>query len=270
MTTTGVEQRGRLLGKRTIVTGAGNGIGQAAAKLFAAEGAMILAVDRDGPAVAATVAAITQAGGTAIAYEADVATESGAAGYVARAVEAFGGLDAVHANAGIGGGRVPLLEQTAELWQELLRVNLIGPFLAIKYTIPHLTRQGKGAIVCTSSVAGFRAGAAGSAYSASKAGIINLVQTTACSLHGAGIRVNAVCPGPVETEMTRPSFALARERGYHDELKLLNPLQRFGTPEEIAAVALFLLSDDSSFINGQAVVADGGWSSSLPFAVKRT
>lgn len=274
MTTTGGSARqGRLHGKRTIVTGAGSGIGRAAATLFAAEGAMVLAVDRVEATLKETVDSITGNGGTAVAFPADTATETAVAAFVARAIEIFGGLDTVYANAGIsgfGGCGTPLLEQSVELWQEVLRINLIGPFLAIKHAAPHMSRQGKGAILCTSSAAGFRAGAGSSAYSASKAGIINLVQTAACALQGTGIRVNAICPGPIETDMTKPSFERARDLGYDDKLKQLNPLRRFGLPEEVAAIALFLVSDESSFINGQAIAVDGGWSSSLPFAVQRT
>jgi NAD(P)-dependent dehydrogenase (short-subunit alcohol dehydrogenase family) len=260
---------GRLAGKRTIVTGAGSGIGRASAKKFAAEGAMVLAVDRAKAAVAATVGEIARAGGKAIAVAADVGAEADVEGFISRAVEAFGGLDAIYANAGISGGLVPLAEQTVEHWQEVLRVNLIGAFLAIKHAAPLMVKQRAGSIICTASVAGLRANAGGNPYSASKAGVISLVQTAANSLYGTGVRVNAICPGLIETGMTQPIFERARERGTHEKIGQLNPLTRYGNPEEIAAVAAFLASDEASYVNGQAIPVDGGLSSTHPFTVPR-
>jgi NAD(P)-dependent dehydrogenase (short-subunit alcohol dehydrogenase family) len=200
---------------------------------------------------------------------ADAGAEADVRAFVARAIEAFGGLDVVYANAGISGGLVPFFEQTVELWQELLRVNLIGPFLAIKHAAPHMARQGKGSIICTASVAGMRANGSGHPYSASKAGIISLVQTAASSLTGSGVRVNAVCPGLIETGMTRPLFDHARARGTEVKIGQLNPLLRHGEPAEVAAVALLLASDEGSYVNGQAIPVDGGLSSSLPFVMQR-
>jgi NAD(P)-dependent dehydrogenase (short-subunit alcohol dehydrogenase family) len=262
-------QGGRLAGKRTIVTGAGSGIGRASAKKFAAEGAMVLAVDREKAAVDATVKEIASAGGNVIAVAADVGVEAEVEGFISRAVDAFGGLDAIYANAGISGGLVPLAEQTVELWQEVLRVNLIGAFLAIKHAAPLMVKQRAGAIICTASVAGLRANAGGNPYSASKAGVISLVQTAANSLYGTGVRVNAICPGLIETGMTQMIFERARTRGTHEKIGQLNPLTRYGNPEEIAAVAAFLASDEASYVNGQAIAVDGGLSSTHPFTVPR-
>ena len=260
---------GRLSGKHTIVTGAGSGIGRASARRFAAEGAAVLAVDRDQEAVDTTVEEIRAAGGKAIAVAADVGAEAEVEAFIARAVDAFGGLHAIYANAGISGGLVPLAEQTVELWQEVLRVNLIGAFLAIKHSVPHMIKQGAGSIVCTASVAGLRANAGGNPYSASKAGVISLVQTAANSLYGTDIRVNAICPGLIETGMTRTIFDRARERGTHEKIGQLNPLTRYGRPDEIAALAAFLASDEASYVNGQAIAVDGGLSSTHPFTVPR-
>jgi NAD(P)-dependent dehydrogenase (short-subunit alcohol dehydrogenase family) len=260
---------GRLQGKRAVVTGAGSGIGRASARLFAAEGAALLIVDKAAPAVEETAAQIRTAGGKVTALAANAGVEGEVRGFIDKAVRDLGGLDVVYANAGISGGLVPLFEQTVEMWQEILRVNLIGPFLAIRHAAPHMIEQGKGAIVCTASVAGLRANAGGHPYSASKAGVISLVQTAANSLAGTGVRVNAICPGLIETGMTQPIFERARERGTEARIGQLNPLQRHGEPEEIAAMALFLASDDASYVNGQAIAVDGGLSSTHPFARPR-
>jgi len=151
----------------------------------------------------------------------------------------------------------------------VLRVNLIGPFLAIKHAAPHMISRGKGSIVLTASVAGLRANAGGHPYSASKAGVISLAQTSANSLAGTGVRVNAICPGLIETGMTKPVFDRARSKGTEDRIGQLNPLKRAGVPEEIAGAALFLASDDASYVNGQAIVVDGGLSSSHPIVISR-
>jgi|694.fasta_scaffold106901_2 NAD(P)-dependent dehydrogenase (short-subunit alcohol dehydrogenase family) len=255
----------RLAGKRAIVTGAGSGIGRASARLFAAEGATVLAVDKNIESVSETVAMIVADGGKAIAAAADVGNETDVQALVARAVAELGGLEVFYANAGISGGDVPMSEQTVAQWQEVLRVNLIGPFLALKHAGAHMAAQGRGSIICTASVAGLRANAGGNPYSASKAGVVSLVQTGANTYWGTGVRVNAICPGLIETGMTRPIFDRARAAGSQDKLGQINPLQRFGLPQEIAAMALFLASDDASYVNGQAIAVDGGLTSSLPF-----
>ena len=259
---------GRLQDRTALVTGAGSGIGRASAKLFAAEGARVVVFDRV-EAVEETAKAIRDAGGQAVAAVGDAGLEADVAKAVETAVSTFGGLDVCYANAGVSGGYVPLFEMTAEHWTELLRINLIGPFLAIKHAAKVMIPRGKGSIICTASVAGLRSGAGGIPYSASKAGVINLVQTTAQQLAGTGVRVNAICPGLIETGMTQPIFDRARERGTADKIGQLNPLQRGGVPEEIAGAALFLASDDSSYVDGQAIVVDGGLSSSHPVAGAR-
>ncbi len=256
---------GRLSGKRAIVTGAGSGIGRAASRLFAAEGAAVLVVDRVAESVEQTAAMIREAGGRAVAVAADAGSEPDVQAVVARAAAELGGLDVVYANAGVSGGDVPLAEQTVELWQNVLRVNLIGPFLLAKHAGARMVAQGHGSIVCTASVAGLRANAGGNPYSASKAGVISLVQTCANSFWGTGVRINAICPGLIETGMTKPIFEAARAGGNEGKLGQINPLQRYGLPQEIAAAALFLASDESSYVNGQALAVDGGLSSTLPF-----
>lgn len=260
---------GRLAGKRAIVTGAGSGIGRASALLFAREGAKLIAVDRVEDAVDETAALIRAEGGTVSSVAADVSDETAVQGFVDHCVSEFGGLDVVYANAGISGGLVPMQGQTVAYWQEVLAINLIGPFLAIKAASPHMIRQGSGSIICTASVAGLRANAGGLPYSASKAGVISLVQTVANELSGTGVRINAICPGLIETGMTKPIFDGARARGTEDKIGQLNPLRRYGNPVEIAQAALFLASDDASYVNGQAIPVDGGLSSTHPFAGRR-
>src|SRR5688572_29696258 len=182
---------GRLEGKVAIVTGAASGIGKASAALFAREGAKVIAADR------------AEADGVVAA---DAGREEEVQRLIDHAVAQHGGLDIFFANAGVSGGLASIFEQSVEDWQEILRINLIGPFLAIKHAAPLLKERGGGSIICTASVAGLRAGAGGPAYSASKAGVIRLVQVAATQLCGANIRVNAICPGLIETGMTRPLF----------------------------------------------------------------
>jgi NAD(P)-dependent dehydrogenase (short-subunit alcohol dehydrogenase family) len=258
---------GRLEGKSVIITGAGSGIGRAASLLFTKEGARLIAVDRS-EGVKETVDMVRKAGGTAEAVMADAGSEADVKAFIDKAIGAYGKLDAIWANAGISGGLVPLAEQTVDHWQEILRINLIGPFLAIKYAMPHMVAQKYGAIVLTASVAGLKSGASGHPYAASKAGVISLVQTTAYSLSGTGVRINAVCPGLIETGMTKPIFDNAKQRGTDGKIGQLNPLKRAGQPHELAAMGLFLASDDASYVNGQAIPVDGGLTASMPYAGK--
>lgn len=238
----------RLEGKVIIVTGAGSGIGKATADLFREHGATVIAADLRGAD-----------------HQADAGREEDVRRLISIAREEHGALHGFFANAGISGGLASIFEQSPEDWQEILRVNLIGPFLAIKHAAPVIKEQGGGSIICTASVAGIRAGAGGPAYSASKAGVINLVQVAATQLAGSNVRVNAICPGLVETGMTQPIYDMARAAGKEELLGHLNPLKRGGEPIEIARAALFLASDESSYVNGHALVVDGGLSISHPF-----
>ena len=240
----------RLEGKVAIVTGGASGIGKAAAELFRSEGATVVAAERaDGDNVVSV----------------DAGSETDVERLVGQVVADHGGLDIFFANAGISGGLAGLFEQRSSDWEEILRVNLIGPWLAIKYAAPHMKSRGGGSIVCTASVAGIRAGAGGPAYSASKAGVINLVKVAAVQLCESNVRVNAICPGLIETGMTQGIYDMARAAGKETAIGQLNPLRRGGEPSEIAQVALFLASDESSYVNGHALVADGGLSVSHPF-----
>jgi len=208
---------------------------------------------------------VVDAGGQATAMQMDAGVEADVARLVATAVSSYGQLDVAFANAGIAGGMASIFEATPELWTEVLRVNLIGPWLMIKHAGKVMADAGRGgSIICTASVAGIRSGAGGPAYSASKAGVINLAMVSAQQLCETGVRVNAICPGLTETGMTQIVFDRARERGTEGKIGQLNPLRRGAVPEEIAQVALFLASDEASYVNGQAIAVDGGLSSSHP------
>jgi NAD(P)-dependent dehydrogenase (short-subunit alcohol dehydrogenase family) len=254
----------RLQGKTAIITGAGSGIGRAAALLFAAEGARLVLGDKT-DAVHVTAQAVVAAGGQATALQMDAGVEADVVKLVATAVERHGQLDIAFANAGISGGMAGIFDLTPEAWTEILRVNLIGPWLMVKHAGKLMADAGRGgSIICTASVAGIRSGAGGPAYSASKAGVINLAMVAAQQLCETGVRVNAICPGLTETGMTRPTFDYAKDKGVTHKLGRLNPLRRAGQPDELAQVALFLASADASYVNGQAIAVDGGLSSSHP------
>ncbi len=257
-----------LEGKHIIITGAGSGIGRATSQLAAAQGAKVVAVDLNS-SVEETILSIRAQGGQGIAVQADVSNEDSVKSFVAQGIEEYGGLDGIYANAGVSGGGKPFLELTVEDWQKTLAVNTIGVFLCIKHMVPHFIAQKSGAIVCTASVAGLRANAGGVDYSASKAGVISIVQTVAYQLYGTGVRINGICPGLIETGMTAPIFDRARERDSEHRIGQINPTARFGQPREIAEMACFLLSDAASYVNGQAIPVDGGLSASHPWVYPR-
>jgi NAD(P)-dependent dehydrogenase (short-subunit alcohol dehydrogenase family) len=248
----------RLAGKVVIVTGAGSGIGQAMATRFAREGAKVVVADVVPERVTETVDAITQAGGVATGMVVNVASEEDVNRMIDGAVETYGRLDILCNNAGIMDRMMPAHEVSDELWQRVLSINLTGPFMACRKAIPIMREQGGGVILNTSSLSGLFGARAGAAYTASKHGLVGLTKNIAYMYATEGIRCNAICPGGVETAIGvggQPSeFGMGRmQLGFG-----ANP--RVGKPEEIANVALTLVSDEGSFVNGATLVIDGGWS----------
>lgn len=256
---------GRLDGKVAIITGAASGIGKATAQLFAREGAKLVLADVSEEALAEVVKGITDDGGTAVMRKTDVSNEAEVKELIDLALTTYSEIHILCNNAGITGGHERLTpeDQEGADWMKVYSVNVMGAIYAIKYVAAHMKARGSGAIVNTASVAGIRAGAGTNAYSASKAAVINLTQTNACDLGKYNVRVNAVCPGLIETGMTKPVFDFARETGKEAKLGSRCELRRYGKPEELAAAILFLASDDASYVTGQALAVDGGNTASL-------
>jgi len=253
-----------LLGKRIVITGAASGIGRATCLLAASRGALIVAVDAAANVVE-TATRIEKSGGKAIPVKADVSNEDAVTEFIGLCEDRYGGIDGLYANAGVSGGNKPFSQLTLDDWQRTLSINTVGTFLCVKHAAERLVAQNCGAIVCTASVAGLRANAGGVDYSASKAGVISMVQTIAYELYGTNVRINAICPGLIETGMTEPIFTGAKKKGTESKIGQINPTARHGAPEEIAEMACFLLSDAASYVNGQAIAVDGGLSASHPW-----
>ncbi|GIV76030.1 glucose 1-dehydrogenase [Litorilinea aerophila] len=241
-----------------IVTGAGSGIGRAMATLFAAEGARVVVADIVAERVDETVAAIRTAGGEATGFVGDVSSPEDVARMIDLASETYGRLDILCNNAGIMDRMAPAADVPLDLWERVLRINLTGPFLACRKAIPLMRAQGGGVILNTASVAGLHGGRAGAAYTASKHGVIGLTRNIAYMYATEGIRCNAICPGGTETAIGLGGEP--NEFGLNRMQLGAASMPRTGKPEEIARVALHLVSDDSSFVNGAVVVVDGGWS----------
>lgn len=191
----------------------------------------------------------------------DVSEESDIIQLVERAVTEFGGIDFAYANAGIGGGQG--LEPSVEEFKRVVDVNLVCPFILMKHAIPHMSSRGKGSFIVTASVAGVRANAGVTPYNASKGGVILLAQSMAFAVHGSGVRVNTICPGLIETGMF-DSAKVHETTGTRPDKH--NPLGRAGDSSEIASVALFLASDDSPYVNAQAIAVCGGLTPALPLS----
>lgn len=250
----------RLAGKGALITGAGSGIGRATAELFASEGAMVAVVDLDPQAAETAAASIREQGGTAEAIVADVTSAEQITGAVDSAARRFGRLDIVYNNAGVGStGSVATADE--ENWDRCFEVNVKGTFLTSRAAIPHLEAAGGGSIVNQASVAALVGIQGFAAYCAAKGAVVSLTRSMALDLAPMGIRVNVLCPGTVYTPLMQP---LMLERGEGDlELGLSRtavkyPIGRIGEPGEIASAALFLASDEASFVTGSVFTVDGG------------
>lgn len=248
----------RLKGKVAIVTGAGMGIGKGIAQVFAREGARVVVVDINQEAGKNTVKEIKMSGGDALFIQADVADEEQVKAMVAAAVEHYGTINVLVNNAGIGVYK-SVLETSSEEWDRCLNVNLKGVFLCSKYTIPHMQRAGGGSIINIASVHAVATVARTAPYAASKGGVLALTRNMAIDYAKDNIRVNAICPGWVYTPLIEGIFRASGDpEGMKKRITERQLLGRLGTPEDIGYAALYLASEESSFVTGTALFVDGG------------
>jgi NAD(P)-dependent dehydrogenase (short-subunit alcohol dehydrogenase family) len=244
--------------KVALVTGAGSGIGRATAIAFSACGATVAVADVSRSSGEETVALISQAGGTAAFFGCDVSVESEVEAMVRSIVAKLGQLNYAHNNAGIDGDMDHrLAQQSSDDWARVISINLTGVFLCMKHEIDAMVATGGGAIVNTASIAGLRGFAKSAPYGASKHGVIGLTKVAALDYATAGIRVNAVCPGVIETEML--TSTLATNPRMIEGLTAGTPIRRLGLPREVADLVVWLCSDEASYLTGQSIVVDGGF-----------
>ncbi len=252
-------------GKVALITGGGGGIGRATALGFAMRGAKVMVVDADADSGHASADIITQRGGTSAFVQADVTKSASVKDYVEKTIAAYGRIDCFFNNAGIEGTVCPTQDYDEDVFDRVIAVNLKGVFLGLRYVLPVMLKQGSGAIVNTASVAGLFGGPGMPAYVASKHGVLGLTKVASTDVAGRGVRVNAVCPGPVETRMMR---SLESQRNpndpeaVHSAYAAATPTGRYATPEEIAGAVLYLCSDLSTDTTGTHIVIDGGRSAS--------
>jgi meso-butanediol dehydrogenase / (S,S)-butanediol dehydrogenase / diacetyl reductase len=245
----------RLTGKVALITGAASGIGAATAQLFSREGAKVVVADIRGVAAEATAQSIRAQGGDAIAIETDVTNSDQVRTTVERSLNHYGALHILHSNAGVLiTGSVH--DMSEDLWAKSIAVNLTGTFLCARYAVPAIKQSGGGSIIVTSSSSGLQGEKVSAAYNATKGGLINLTRQMAVDYAQDGIRVNALCPGWIDTPFNDPIYqgaGFTKESTYQ-----AIPLRRQGTPEEAANAVLFLASDESSYITGHILLVDGG------------
>ena len=242
--------------KVALVTGGSSGIGRATALAFARDGAKVAVADLNVVGGQETVSLIAGAGGEACCIEADMGEAASVAAMVEKTVETYGRLDYAHNNAGIEGVLKRTSEQAEEDWAPVIQINLTGVWLCMKYEIPHMLRQGSGAIVNTASGAGLIGVKRMAAYVASKHGVVGLTKTAALEYAKSGIRVNAVCPGVIKTAMV--DRVSGNRPDVLDKMIAAEPIGRSGQPEEIAEAVVWLCSDAASFVTGHAMAVDGG------------
>jgi len=249
---------GRMDNKVALVTGAGSGIGRAAAQLFAREGATVVVADIDAHGGEETVRSIRDAGGAASFVRADVAKATDVETLIGDLIGKHGRLDCAYNNAGILGDIVPVVDHSEETWDRVIETNLKGTWLGMKYEIPQMLKQGSGAIVNTTASAGIKGGSPNrSAYAASKAGIVSLSKCAAMEYAEYGLRINVICPSHTRTHMLEQFFELRPE--LEAEFIAQAPMGRIATPEEVAEGALWLCSDAASFVTGEVLAVDGGF-----------
>ena len=246
-----------LEGKVGLVTGGTSGVGRETSVLFAKSGAKVVIAGRREPEGEETIELIRAAGGEGLFVKADVSKASEVEALIQKAVERFGRLDVAFNNAGIEGVWAPIIKQSEEDWDRTIQVNLKGVWLCLKYEIRQMVKQGKGgAIVNMASITGLVGSAGAAAYSASKHGVIGLTKSTALEMARSGIRINAVCPGVIETSMSERLFGAPN---VHKYVLSCHPVGRFGRPAEVAEAVVWMCSDRASFMTGQCLVLDGGF-----------